>query len=133
MNPDPSVAIPIAIKATVSILEAASQQPKIKRFVLTSSSTAAYMPSPGKEGIVITTGTIYEQITLLISNSNELLDTWNDASISAAWDKNIPTHSKGYIVYGASKTEAERAAFKWIEEHDRPFIFNTVLPGITVR
>lgn len=59
MNPDPSVTIPNAVNATVSILEAASQQSTIKAFVLTSSSTAAYMPTPGKEGVVITTGTIY--------------------------------------------------------------------------
>jgi len=61
MNSDPSVAIPNAIKATVGILEAASQQPTVEGFVLTSSSTAAYMPSPGEEGIVITTGTLYIQ------------------------------------------------------------------------
>jgi len=67
---------------------------------------------------------------MFISNGN--LDTWNDASIAAAWYENVPAHAKGYIVYGASKTETERAAFKWVEENNRPFVFNTVLPGITV-
>lgn len=72
-------------------------------------------------------------MTLLNSGSNKLLDTWNDAAIHAAWNENIPPQAKGYLVYGASKTEAERAAFKWVEENDRPFILNTVLPAITVR
>lgn len=50
-----------------------------------------------------------------------------------AWDESIPRQGKGYIVYGASKTESERAAFKWVKENDPPFVLNTVLPGITVR
>ena len=41
------------------ILEAASRQSQMKGFVLTSSSTAVYMPNPNKEGIVITTGVFY--------------------------------------------------------------------------
>lgn len=57
MNPDPNISIPHAIKATVSLLKAASQQATVKRFVLTSSSTAAYLPKPNEEGIVLTTGT----------------------------------------------------------------------------
>lgn len=62
-----------------------------------------------------------------------MLDTWNDAAIQVAWDESIPRQGKGYIVYGASKTESERAAFKWVRENDTPFVLNTVLPGITVR
>lgn len=50
-----------------------------------------------------------------------------------AWDESIPREGKGYIVYGASKTESERAAFKWVKENDPPFVLNTILPGITVR
>lgn len=56
MNPDPNISIPRAIKATVNLLKAASKQATIKRFVLTSSSTAAYLPKPNEEGIVLTTG-----------------------------------------------------------------------------
>lgn len=57
MNPDPNISIPHAIKATVSLLKTASQQATVKRFVLTSSSTAAYLPKPNEEEIVLTTGT----------------------------------------------------------------------------
>ncbi|KAJ5879023.1 hypothetical protein N7455_002488 [Penicillium solitum] len=113
MNPDPNITIPHAIKATVNLLKAASQQATVKRFVLTSSSTAAYLPKPNEKGIVLTT------------------DTWNDAAIQVAWDESIPRQGKGYIVYGASKTESERAAFKWVKENDPPFVLNTVLPAIT--
>lgn len=56
MNPDPNITIPHAIKATVNLLKAASQQATVKRFVLTSSSTAAYLPKPNEKGIVLTTG-----------------------------------------------------------------------------
>ncbi|KAJ5744215.1 NAD(P)-binding protein [Penicillium manginii] len=72
----------------------ASKQPPIKGLVLISSSTAAYIPIPNKERIVITT------------------EIWNDAAIHAAWDEDIAAHNKRYIVYGASRTEAERGAFK---------------------
>lgn len=56
MNPDPNITIPHAIKATVNLLKTASQQAIVKRIVLTSSSTAAYLPKPNEEGIVLTTG-----------------------------------------------------------------------------
>ena len=59
-------------------------------------------------------------------------NTWNAAAIKAAWDANTPENEKGYAIYSASKTEAERAAWKWIKEHKPAFSFNTVLPNYTV-
>lgn len=60
-------------------------------------------------------------------------ETWNDAAIEAAWDQNTPAATKPVFVYAASKTEAERSAFKWVEDHGRPFVLNSVLPCMTVR
>jgi hypothetical protein len=60
------------------------------------------------------------------------LDTWNDTSIKAAWDKGTSAEIKGFMVYAASKAEGERAAFKWVEKNNPGFIFNSVLPDYTV-
>ncbi|KAL5360728.1 NAD(P)-binding protein [Aspergillus floccosus] len=113
MNPDPSVMIPNAVKTTLNILKAASKRPAVQRVVLTSSSTAVYTPSPNDEGMAITQ------------------DTWNNEAVRMAWDEQTPLHAKGYAVYAATKTEAERMAFKWVEENNHPFVLNSVLPSIT--
>ncbi|CAG8397788.1 unnamed protein product [Penicillium salamii] len=113
MNPDPKVRAPKAIEATLNILKAASTQPDIKAVVLTSSSTAAYTPRPDGEVRTITQ------------------DTWNNEAVKMAWDEGTPLQAKGYSVYVACKTEAERSAFKWVEENNHPFVLNTVLPSIT--
>ncbi|KAH8698927.1 cinnamoyl-CoA reductase [Talaromyces proteolyticus] len=104
------------VSATEAILEAAAQQPErsIKRVVLTSSSSAALTPQPGVEGIVVTQG------------------SWNDAAVKAAWDENTPANAKPLAVYAASKTEGERAAWKWVENKKPYFVFNTVLPNYTL-
>ena len=53
MNPDPDVVIPRTVKGTINALEASLKQSQVKRFVLTSSSTAAYVGLPNVEGVVI--------------------------------------------------------------------------------
>jgi len=60
------------------------------------------------------------------------IDTWNDDAIKAAYNPDAPAHLKGLFGYAASKTEAEKAAWKWVEEHNPDFQFNTVLPDFTV-
>jgi hypothetical protein len=67
-----------------------------------------------------------------VDPSHKYLDTWNDAAVAAAWDAHAPPRSKGYFVYVASKTETERMAFKWVQEHKPSFTLNTVLPALTV-
>lgn len=59
-------------------------------------------------------------------------ESWNDVSIKAAHDTNTPEAAKGFAVYVASKIEAERAAWRWVEENKPKFAFNTVLPNFTV-
>lgn len=46
---DPNLVIPWVKRATVNILESASRQRSVKRFVLTSSTAAALIPMPNKE------------------------------------------------------------------------------------
>jgi hypothetical protein len=35
-------------------------------------------------------------------------------------------------VYGASKVEGERFAHKWVKENNPHYVFNAVLPNLTV-
>lgn len=65
--------------------------------------------------------------------SDERADTWNDDAVAAAWSKDTPPEEKPFTVYAASKTEGERAAWKWIKEEKRGFTLNTVLPNMNVR
>ncbi|KAK5674433.1 hypothetical protein LTS10_012821 [Elasticomyces elasticus] len=111
---DPAKVIPYVVAATEAILEAASSVTSVKRVVLTSSSAAAVLPQPGKGRLVM----------------NQ--DTWNDASIQAAWDESISAEIRGFMVYAASKTEGERAAFDWVKRNKPGFILNSVLPDYTI-
>ena len=52
--------------------------------------------------------------------------------MTAAWSDETPEPSKGYFVYAAAKTEGERAAWKWNEEANPGFVFNTILPNTNV-
>jgi nucleoside-diphosphate-sugar epimerase len=109
MNPDPNLVIPIAIKATMTVLKSAAKSPSVKRFVLTSSSVAVYTPENNKPSVV--TG-----------------DTWNEDSVEAAWAP-PPYDGRGYTVYSASKTQAEQEMSKWYRENKTSLMVNTVLPN----
>ncbi|KAE8336575.1 hypothetical protein BDV24DRAFT_155079 [Aspergillus arachidicola] len=115
-SPNAEEVIPRVVLATETILEAAAKQPQgsIQRVVLTSSASAAALPQPGVEGIVITE------------------DTWNEATVKAAFDEGTPADAKPFAVYVASKTEGERAAWKWVKNNKPPFVFNAVLPYYTL-
>ena len=58
--------------------------------------------------------------------------TWNDFAVKAAWDKDTLSEKLPYYVYAASKTEAEREAWRWVEEKKPNFVLNTVLPDVNV-
>ncbi|OGM51215.1 cinnamoyl-CoA reductase [Aspergillus bombycis] len=115
-NPNAEEVIPKVVSATETILEAAARQPagSIQRVVLTSSASAATLPQPGVEGIVVTE------------------DTWNIATVNAAFDESTPADARPFTVYVASKTEGERAAWKWVEKNKPAFVFNSVLPYYTL-
>lgn len=77
--------------------------------VYTSSSTAALLPQPNKK-IVVTT------------------ETWDDDAVTAANGEN----PDGFTVYGASKTEAERAYWQAISSTHPPFQASAVLPNCNI-
>ncbi|KFX98713.1 hypothetical protein V490_02167 [Pseudogymnoascus sp. VKM F-3557] len=115
-SPNAEEVIPKVVSATETVLEAAAKQPEgsIKRVVLTSSASAAALPQPGVEGVVVTK------------------DTWNTATVKAAFDENTPADAMPFTVYVASKTEGERAAWKWVKNNKPAFEFNAVLPYYTL-
>ncbi|MBE3047937.1 NAD-dependent epimerase/dehydratase family protein, partial [Candidatus Bathyarchaeota archaeon] len=98
---DPAVAIPRAVHGALNALKASAREPGMRRFVYTSSTTAATMPKPGVKF------TIHA-------------DTYNDEAAEEAWKPNADRH----VVYAASKTAAERAVFEWVEENKPPFVVN---------
>ncbi|KAK2013439.1 NAD dependent epimerase/dehydratase [Colletotrichum eremochloae] len=110
LSDDPNAVVPWVVKATETTLAVAAKQPSVKRVVLTSSSFAASGVVPNEK--------------IYVDES-----TYNEAAIKAAWDPNTPKELKGAMVYGASKAEGERAAWKWVEEHKPGYAFNTVLPN----
>ncbi|QLI72761.1 Aldehyde reductase 2 [Metarhizium brunneum] len=131
MNPDPSAVIPNVVRGTESILTSASKHAAIKRFVLTSSSTAALIPKPN-EKCTVTEG-MYFAVAIASQepvDPNLQLDTWNDDAVKAAWSESTPAAHKPYVVYAASKTEGERAAWNWMRENKPHFVMNAVLPNV---
>ena len=99
---DPAIAIPRAVQGSVNALKASAGEPGMRRFVYTSSTYAATMPKPGVEFTIAT-------------------DRYNDEATEDAWKPGAP----GQVVYAASKAAAEKAVFKWVEEHKPPFVVNT--------
>lgn len=85
--------------------KAAASEPSIKRFVLTSSSWATVMP---------------------IADTKVVVDenTWDDDVVRDAWEEG-PPGPDGKVVYGASKTQAEQALWKWVEESKPDMVVNT--------
>jgi hypothetical protein len=59
MDPNPEVVIPRTVKGTLNALEASTKHGKMKRFVLTSSSTTAITAKPNVEGIIVDERTYY--------------------------------------------------------------------------
>ncbi|KAJ5555814.1 NAD-dependent epimerase/dehydratase [Penicillium sp. DV-2018c] len=112
-SPNTEKVIPWVVMAIENLLEAASRRSDIKRVVMTSSAIAALFPVSNKEIVVRE-------------------DSWNNDAIKAAEDPNAPEHLKGFFGYAASKTEAEKAAWKWVKDNNPDFQFNTVLPDFTL-
>ncbi|RAL15804.1 NAD(P)-binding protein [Aspergillus homomorphus CBS 101889] len=108
---DPNAVIPWVKRATVNLLEAAASQPSVKRFVLTSSSTAALLPTPGDAGIRVDE------------------NTWNGISVKAAWDASTSPATRAYHIYSAAKTEQEHESWRWVREQKPRFEFNAVVPN----
>jgi len=107
---DPNAVIPEVVDGIKSILHSAKKESSVKRFVYTSSSTAATAPKPNKKFIVD-------------------VDTWNDEDVTAAWAPPPYNEDRKWAVYGASKTLAEKELWKFVKEEKPAFIANAVLPN----
>lgn len=102
------------VQGTENFLRAAAKESKVKRFTLTSSSTAALVAKPGVEGIVAT------------------VDTWDDEAVDYARNKkgqSIGPNGYAFLVYAASKTEGERALWNFVKQEKPSFVANAVLPN----
>lgn len=123
MTADAETSINNSLRVATNILQAASRYPSVKRVVYTSSSAALYLP-----GI---NGTPEQIVTQW---------TWNDQSVGyvqALIDsgKSDPGFRLGvhdeYMIYGASRTLAEKAVWEWVDEHDPHYTVNVVIPSTT--
>ncbi|KAI2709124.1 hypothetical protein CBS147332_6183 [Penicillium roqueforti] len=111
---NPEEVVPWVLRAVHNVLEAASRNSAIRRVVMTSSAVTALFPEPNKEGVVVRE------------------DSWNDEATKLAYDSDAPPLVKGLYTYAASKTEGEKAAWRWMEKNKPGFQFNTVLPDFTL-
>ncbi|KAK3114644.1 hypothetical protein LTR53_006856 [Teratosphaeriaceae sp. CCFEE 6253] len=95
------------VQGATNLLSAAHKEPGVKSLVYTSSSLATWLPAPDTE-IVITQ------------------DSWNDAAVQLARGP----ESSANAAYAASKVEAERAVWRFVEEKTPRFQVATVVPDM---
>ncbi|UNI19297.1 hypothetical protein JDV02_005490 [Purpureocillium takamizusanense] len=124
--PDPHAVITPTVAGAVNLARAASRTPSVRRFVQTSSCASAANPGP-----ITTTATTgpdnggreYPTITK---------ETWNDAAVAQAWAPPPYEPARGFAVYAACKTEAERALWRWYRETRPALVLNAVLPSMNM-
>ncbi len=110
-SPDPNEVIPPTVAGAVNALQSAKRAGTVKRFVYTSSSTAATMP-------------------ILDRKFSIGKDTWNEVTVNRVKQMREPFKKEDAMdVYGASKTEAERAVWEFVRAEKPEFVVNTVLPN----
>lgn len=109
-SPDPSQVITPAVDLVKAALEAAAATPSVKRFVLTSSSSAANGFSVG----------------------NKTFDMLpNEYNLTAVEEATAPppyTEARALSVYAASKVLQEQELWKFVKERRPHFVVNSVLP-----
>jgi nucleoside-diphosphate-sugar epimerase len=98
---DPNVVVTETVNAATNAVKSAANEPNIKRFLYTSSSAATTLTHPNE------TRTIDE-------------NSWNEEAIKLAYGPN----PEPYHVYCASKRQAERAIWKWVEDNKPGFVVN---------
>ncbi|GAA6011972.1 hypothetical protein JCM10207_003445 [Rhodosporidiobolus poonsookiae] len=97
-----------ALKGTLSALEAAASEPSVKNVVITSSLAAAQDPAKGLDPGFIRTSAVWSPFT---------------------WEESVKEKVPP-LVYLASKTFAEKAAWKFVEEKKPNFTMSTIVPPI---
>ncbi len=113
LDPDPHNVIPQTVAGALSVLRAASQEPAVRRVVYTSSAAAAIMPILGAEGPVGR-------------------DSWNDVAVQMAWAPPPYDTTRAMVTYMASKVEAEKAVWRFVEEEKPGFVVNVISPATTL-
>ena len=108
-DPNPHNVVPQTVAGAVNILEDAAAEPSVKAFVYTSSVVAAALPMPGTKWHIGA-------------------DSWNDTALELAWAPPPYNPERALPTYMASKVEAERAVWKFVEEQKPGFMVNAVLP-----
>lgn len=112
-SPDPHKVIKPTVDGVLSILRSAAKTPSVKRFVLTSSSAAVLIPKHNKEFSVSA-------------------DDWNQEAVDIANAPPPYESDRAFAVYAASKTEGERAMWKFVKDEKPGFIANAVLPNFNM-
>lgn len=110
---DPNKVIKPTVNGVLSILKSAAKESSVKRFVLTSSSTAALLPKLNKEFTVSR-------------------DDWNQEALDIAYAPPPYNQDRAFPVYAASKTEGEKALWKFVKEEKPSFVANAVLPNMNI-
>ena len=109
-SPDPNKVIPEVLAGVNEALKSAAKEPSVKRFVYTSSGTAATRVILNKEFAVTT-------------------NTWNDLDTKDAWAPSPYKDDRKWAVYGSSKTGAEKVLWKFVKEQQPTFVANGILPN----
>ncbi|KAJ6454090.1 NAD-P-binding protein [Mycena vitilis] len=102
--------VPLTVKGALEVLKSAAKEPGVKSVVYTSSSSAVLLPPVGKK-VVVTE------------------ETWNDAVVEEA---RTNPQAGGFALYAASKTEAEKAVWKFAEDTKPHFQVSAVLPNMAL-
>ena len=104
---DPNDVINTAVHGVRNVLKSVAKEPGMRRFVYTSSSTAAALPKPGKKFTITA-------------------EMWDDEAVQNAWaGRTDEFFTYPFMVFWASKTESERAIWKWVKENRPSFDVNT--------
>ena len=107
LDPDPSQVVVPSVAAILSLLQAAAREPTVQRFVFTASSFDAAFPAPN--------------VDLEISR-----DTWNDLVVQMSSSPPPYDERRGLMTYMASKVEAHKALWRFIESEKPKFVTNSV-------
>ncbi|KAI9168001.1 Aldehyde reductase 2 [Paramyrothecium foliicola] len=107
---DPNKVIPQTVAGVSTILEAAIKEPLVREVVFTSSILAATFVAPA-------------------INTQVGKDTWNDAAVEQAWAPPPYEPARGFLVYAASKVQAEKELWKFVDERKPHFNVNVIAPS----
>jgi len=106
---DPNKVVTPTVASVTSILDSASKEASVKRFVFTGSIVATTMLVPG-------------------NSAHITKDSWNDAVLDIAWAPPPYDQSRAFPVYMASKVAAEKELLRFVAEEKPHFAVNVVTP-----